>query len=268
MFRILALALTLALALAPPAAADSSAGPSLRYLKPGEIDLAKILPSPPKPDSPAARRDLAISLADQKRRTPAMIAFARADQDRSVFRFGVIFGNGFTKARLPETAALFDGVLGDERIVGAQAKTYWRRPRPFVASSLIHPCVDEPPTGSYPSNHATTAMLYAEILARMLPEQRRRIFARADQYARNRVICGVHYQTDIQAGERAGVVEARAMFKSADFRRDFAAARREIRRALLPRRKSAPRRSPLRGAKRRSNRRKRQAAGIALLRSQ
>lgn len=238
MFRILALAATLALAVAQPAAADFSASPSLRYLRPGEIDLARILPPPPKPDSRAERRDLAISLAWQRNRTPAMIDLARADQNRSVFRFGVIFGGGFSKAQLPKTAALFDGVLGDERIVGAEAKTYWRRPRPFAASNLIQPCVDEPPTGSYPSNHATTAMLYAEILARMLPEQRRRIFARARQYARNRVICGVHYQTDIEAGERAGVAEARAMFKSADFRRDFAAARREIRAALLPRRKS------------------------------
>ncbi|HLJ72618.1 MAG TPA: phosphatase PAP2 family protein [Roseiarcus sp.] len=237
MFRILALAATLALAVAQPAAAaDFSASPSLlRYLRPGEIDLARILPPPPKPDSRADRRDLAISLAWQRSRTPAMIDLARADQDRSVFRFGVIFGGGFSKAQLPKTAAFFDAVLSDERIVGAEAKTYWRRPRPFAASNLIRPCVDEPPTGSYPSNHATTAMLYAEILARMLPERRRRIFARARQYARNRVICGVHYQTDIEAGERAGVAEARAMFKSADFRRDFAAARREIRAALPPR---------------------------------
>jgi acid phosphatase (class A) len=76
-------------------------------------------------------------------------------------------------------------------------------------------------------------MLYAQILVSMLPEQRRRIFARANQYAQNRVICGVHYESDIEAGARAGAIEARAMFKSSDFRRDFAAARAEIRGALL-----------------------------------
>jgi acid phosphatase (class A) len=236
MLRIVILVAGLVLALPPIAFADEAgAHGMLHYLRPGEVDLAKILPPPPKPDSSAQRRDLAISLAYQERRTPAMTALAQADQDRSIFRFGVIFGDRFTKERLPKAAALFEKALDDERIVGAEAKTFWSRPRPFVASQLIHPCVDEPPTDSYPSNHATTGMLYAEILARMLPEQRGRILARAGQYGKNRVICGVHYQTDVEAGERAGAVEARAMFRNTDFRRDFAAARVEIRKALLAR---------------------------------
>ncbi|HEV3045369.1 MAG TPA: phosphatase PAP2 family protein [Roseiarcus sp.] len=236
MLRIAILVAALVLALPPIAFADEEgAHGTLHYLRPGEVDLAKILPPPPKPDSPAQRRDLAVSLAWQERRTPAMVALAQADQDRSIFRFGVIFGDRFTKERLPKAAALFGKALDDERIVGAEAKTFWSRARPFAASKRIRPCVVEPPTDSYPSNHATTGALYAEILARMLPEQKGRIRARADQYGRNRVICGVHYQTDVEAGERAGALEARAMFQNADFRRDFAAARIEIRKTLLAR---------------------------------
>jgi acid phosphatase (class A) len=234
MLRTLILAVGFALALSSITHAGDAAG-TLHYLRPGEVDLSKILPPPPKPNSRAERRDLAISLSYQRRRTPAMIALARADQDRSIFRFGVIFGDRFTEQRVPKSAALFDNALSDERIVGADAKKFWSRPRPFVASKLIQPCVDEPPSDSYPSNHATTGMLYAQILARMLPERSRRIFARADQYAWNRVICGVHYESDIEAGERAGAIEARAMFKNPDFRRDFAAARAEIRGSLLSR---------------------------------
>ena len=230
--RVLTLAVAFLLGLTAAAQAGNDAV-ALNYLAPGEVDLSRVLPGPPKPNSMAERRDLAISLAYRRRRTPAMISLARADQDRSVFRFGVIFGDGFSPARLPKTAVFFDRVLADERSVGAQAKGFWQRPRPFVASKLITPCVDEPPSDSYPSNHATTGMLYAEILAKIAPEQRRRVFVRADQYARNRVLCGVHYQSDIEAGERAGAVEARAMFKSPAFRRDFAEARMEIRAALF-----------------------------------
>src|SRR5579863_6769899 len=187
MMRTLILAVGFALALSSGAfAEDENAAVTLHYLRPGEVDLSKILPPPPKPNSSAQRRDLAISLSYQRRRTPAMIALARADQDRSIFRFGVIFGDRFTAPLLPKTAALFDNALSDERIVGAEAKKFWSRPRPFAASTLVRPCVDEPPTDSYPSNHATTAMLYARILARMLPEQSRRIFARVAQYAKNR----------------------------------------------------------------------------------
>jgi acid phosphatase (class A) len=237
MLRSLALAAVFLLALSAAAhAEDEGSVAELRYLRPSQVELSKILTAPPKPGSRAERRDLAISLWYQKRRTPAMIALARDDQDRSVFRFGSIFGAVFTEGRLPKSAAFFASVLSDERTVGAEAKKFWSRPRPFVTSTLIHPCVDEPPTNSYPSNHATTGMLYAQILVRMLPGERARIFARAAQYAKNRVICGVHYESDIEAGERAGAIEAQAMFMNSAFRRDFDAARAEIRAALALRR--------------------------------
>lgn len=236
MLRVLSLAVGLVFGLSLPALAEDNEAPhALNYLAPDEVDLSKILPSPPKPDSPAQKRDLAISLAFQKTRTPEMIALAKADADRSIFRFGVIFGDRFTKEQLPVSAAFFGRVLDDERSVGALAKAFWSRPRPFVASALVHPCVEEPPTNSYPSNHATTGMLYAQILAAALPEQRRQIIARADQYAKDRVVCGVHYETDIEAGKRAGAIEARAMFGNAAFRHDFAEARAELRRVLLAR---------------------------------
>jgi acid phosphatase (class A) len=208
--------------------------PPLHFLRPDQVDLTKILPPPPKPGSSAQRRDLAISLAWQARRTATMEALAQADSDRSVFRFGVILGDSFTKDRLPIAARFFDEVAADEGIVGAAAKTYWNRPRPFVTSPGIRPCVEQPPTNSYPSNHATIGMLYAQILARMLPEQRLPILARARQYAEDRVICGVHYTSDIEAGKRAGAIEAFAMFRNAAFKREFAEARVEIREALPP----------------------------------
>jgi acid phosphatase (class A) len=236
MLRTLALAAALLVAFSSAALAEDEGSTSeLHYLQRGQVELSKVLPPPPKPGSNAQRRDLTISLWYQRSRTPAMITLAKADQDRSVFRFGSIFGPSFTAARLPKSAAFFEAVLSDERIVGEEAKKFWNRPRPFVTSSLIHPCVDEPPTNSYPSNHATTGMLYAQILIRMLPEQRGPIMARAAQYAKNRVVCGVHYESDIEAGERAGVIEARAMFENTVFRRDFDAARAEIRQALAPR---------------------------------
>ena len=234
MFRLF-LCVSAACAFLSAASAQEEARPSLQFLRAGQVDLTKILPAPPKPGSKGQRQDMAISLAWQARRTPAMEALAQADSDRSVFRFGVIFGDSFAKERLPIAARFFDEVAGDERIVGAAAKTYWNRPRPFVTAARIHPCVEQPPTNSYPSNHATIGMLYAQILARMLPEQRLRILARARQYAEDRVICGVHYTSDIEAGKRAGAIEAFAMFHNAAFKKEFDEAKEEIRRALAVR---------------------------------
>jgi acid phosphatase (class A) len=216
------------------AAQEEHPGP-LHFLKAGEVDLPKVLPGPPKLESKAQRTDMAISMAWQTKRTPAMEALAQADSDQSVFRFGAILGASFAKERLPVSARFFDEVLSDARTVGAAAKTYWSRPRPFVASTRIRPCVTQPPTNSYPSNHATVGMLYAEILARMLPELRLRLLARARQYAADRVICGVHYTSDIEAGKRAGAIEAFAMFHNAAFEKEFAAAKAEVRDALATR---------------------------------
>jgi acid phosphatase (class A) len=234
MFRLFLYTLALCAALSCAAGAQAESDGSLHFLKAAEVDLTKILPAPPKPGSKAQQKDMAISLAWQARRTPAMVALAQADSDRSVFRFGAILGDSFTRDRLPVAARFFDEVAGDERIVGAAAKTYWNRPRPFVVSARIHPCVEQPPTNSYPSNHATSGMLYAQILARMLPEQRLCILARARQYAQDRVICGVHYTTDIEAGKRAGAIEAFAMFRDAAFRQAFDEAKNEIRSVLPP----------------------------------
>jgi acid phosphatase (class A) len=233
MLRLLLCVLAAGAALSAAMAQEENPA-SLHFLKAGQVDLTKILPAPPKPASKAQAKDMAISLAWQTRRTPAMEALAKADSDRSVFRFGVIFGDAFAKDRLPVATRFFEEVAGDERIVGAAAKNYWNRPRPFVTSSRIHTCVEQPPTNSYPSNHATIGMLYAEILARMLPEQRLRILARAEEYAQDRVICGVHYTSDIEAGKRAGAIEAFAMLPNAAFKREFAEAKAEIRAVLAP----------------------------------
>ena len=233
MLRLLLCVLAAGAALSAAMAQEENPA-SLHFLKAGQVDLTKILPPPPKPASKAQAKDMAISLAWQARRTPAMEALAKADSDRSVFRFGVIFGDAFVKDRLPVAARFFEEVAGDERIVGAAAKNYWNRPRPFVTSNQIHTCVEQPPTNSYPSNHATSGMLYAEILARMLPEQRLRILARAEEYAQDRVICGVHYTSDVEAGKRAGAIEAFAMLPDATFKREFAEAKAEIRAVLAP----------------------------------
>lgn len=231
MLRFLLSALTAGL-LATSAAAQAQSAPSFHFLRPGEIDLAKALPGPPGPGSQAQKRDMAVSYAWQRRRTTAMIALAQADQDRSVFRFAFILGHSFAKDGLPIAARFFEEVAEDEGLVGAAAKSHWDRPRPFVVSTAVHPCVDQPPTNSYPSNHAAIGMLYAEILARMLPERRRALLARARQYALDRVVCGVHYLTDVEAGARAGAIEARAMFHNGAFAAAFADAKREVRSAL------------------------------------
>jgi len=66
----------------------------------------------------------------------------------------------------------------------------------------------------------------------MVPEKAAELHARGDRFALNRVIGGVHYPTDIEAGKLSAIVIAERLFTSAEFRNDFEKARRELRKVL------------------------------------
>ena len=66
----------------------------------------------------------------------------------------------------------------------------------------------------------------------MVPERRRQIFARADEYAQNREVGGVHYPSDVAAGHLAGTALGESLFQSPQFVTDEMAATTELRQAL------------------------------------
>jgi acid phosphatase (class A) len=66
----------------------------------------------------------------------------------------------------------------------------------------------------------------------MLPEYSDKIMARADDYASHRVVAGVHYPSDVEAGKHAGTALAAFLFASPAFQPDYAEAKQELRAAL------------------------------------
>jgi len=72
----------------------------------------------------------------------------------------------------------------------------------------------------------------AVILSAMVPEKRVDIFERANDYAQSRVIGGMHYLPDLEAGRRAGSAMAATLLASPTFTADFEASRAEMRKAL------------------------------------
>jgi acid phosphatase (class A) len=205
------------------------------------IDLTLWLAPPPAAGSPIARDDLQTVLAVQAARTPAEADAAKADADRSVFRLTDVLGSNLAPATLPRTAAFFTRVAQWDKAAVKTAKSYWQHPRPSVMSSDVHPLsVEKPDDWSYPSGHATFGYTAAILLAHMLPEKRVAIFARADIYALHRVVMGVHYPSDVEAGRVAGAVIAAQLMDDPASRADFNAARDELRKALaLPSQETA-----------------------------
>jgi acid phosphatase (class A) len=236
MRKLPALTLMLALGVAAfahaAAAVDTAAPAHGYYIDASSVDLVHILAPPPAPDSPAGKADLQAVLDAQRTRTPAQVADAEADVQLSIFRFADVMGSGFTPANLPFTKAFLDRVSSDDRQSIFAAKAYFNRPRPYVADPEVKPVVHEPANASYPSGHAAFAYTNAIILAYMVPEKAAAIFDRAARIAHNRVIAGVHYPTDIEAGRISGSVVDNVLLHDPQFMADFATARTEVRQAL------------------------------------
>ncbi|RDS86403.1 acid phosphatase [Dyella psychrodurans] len=202
-------------------------------IHPATIELSNLLPPPPAAGSAAAQHDLQVVLETQKTRTDTDMAAAKADTDRSVFRFADALGLSVQASALPKTAAFFTRTAELDKQLVKDAKNYWQHPRPAVVSSEVHPLAKEKPNDwSYPSGHSTFGYTTAVLLANMVPEKRAAIFARADVYAEHRIVMGAHFPSDVEAGHLAGTVIATEIMQDPSWQQDYAAARVELRKAL------------------------------------
>jgi acid phosphatase (class A) len=229
--RKIAALLTIIL-LAGTVAAPAHAEDAKPFITAQDLDLRQILPPPPADDSAQTKAELGEILTFQVTRTPEMEARAQADVVEDVWRFSAVMGPGFTKERLPKFAAFFDRVVETESAVVDPAKAAWKRPRPHQYSELVKPAVKLSNSGAWPSGHSTVGTLMAVVLSNMVPEKRPEIMARAWDYGNNRVIGGIHYRSDIEAGRIAGSVIAQVLTTRDDFKSEFEVAKAELRTAL------------------------------------
>ncbi len=232
MRRLLSSLIALIAASVAPAALSEAMAADPYYVGPAEIDLVHILAPPPTPDSPAGKADLQAVLAVVNSRTDAEIKQARDDDQRSVFRFADVMGGNFRAETLPLTAQLFQHVYEDGNGATLAAKSFFQRKRPFVVDPAIKIIVVQAPDFSYPSNHSTFGNEFGILLAAMVPEKTVEIFARAADYAHNRVIAGVHFPSDVEAGRIAASVIDNTLLHNPRFESDFAKAKSEVRAAL------------------------------------
>lgn len=201
------------------------------------VAVTKLLPPPPLPGSPEERGELAELLALQNARTPEMVERVRADAERSAFRFADVLGPGFSPEKLPKAAAFLDGLKRAAQAMDGDGKAFWNRARPVAADPAVTPCVRTPDSPSYPSGHATYGTLVAIVLANMVPERQRELYARGQAYGFAREVAGVHFPSDVAAGRIVGTLIAAALLEDPSFMAAFAEAKAEVRRALgLPER--------------------------------
>jgi acid phosphatase (class A) len=198
------------------------------------LDLTRILPSPAADDSAETRAELDELLRIQTSRSAAQADRAHQDEKISIFRFADALGTPpqFAEKDLPRFTALFKRIETAKTAVVQPAKKFFARKRPYEVEKRLEPSTAYPGSDSYPSGHATWAYAAGIVLADMLPEKRVPILNRAAEFSHNRVVGGVHYQSDVEAGKIAGSVLGAFLLVTPSFRADEQAATAELRAAL------------------------------------
>lgn len=210
----------------PLAAAEAT------FVTPDRFDLTKLLAPPPAANSEQQKRDLADVLVVQRARTQAQAQRALADATAGIFAFADVLGANFDAQHVPAVAALFQKIGGDAAVAFSAGKDIWNRPRPFVVSPEVEPVGDRPSGSSYPSGTLTFGYLGAIVLANMIPEKAAALFARGRELGDDRIILGVHFPSDVEAGRLAATALAAALLENPAFMKEYAEAKTELRRAL------------------------------------
>ena len=154
--------------------------------------------------------------------TPERVAQASADQGVNqrpdpFEEFQPVLGADFSAARLPRTAALFAAIAARVGQPALVAKEAYHRDRPFVSDPTYPRCtppLDDPtrailgPQRSYPSGHSALGFAWALMMTELMPDRAQALMERGYQFGRSRVICGVHWTSDVESGRllAAGVV--------------------------------------------------------------
>jgi acid phosphatase (class A) len=214
-------------------ALDAGKAPAAKYIAVGEIDLKALLADPPADGSDIARAEIEQLLKLQAARTPEQVARAQAEDTLTLFAFASVLGTNFTPATVPITNKLFTRVGTDIMAVSHRAKMHWKRARPFNTDARIQTVGRKASSLSYPSGHATRAFAWAMVLGELVPTKKTELLERAKEIGDDRLIAGMHYPSDVEAGTKLGKAIGAKLLASATFRQELDAARRELATVLV-----------------------------------
>lgn len=227
----------------PPPAVSASAlartesAAAAGYLTDAELArLAAAVPPAPAADSPTAQADRARSDAyralEGSERWLLATAHAEIRPPVALAHFDCALGTRLGGAETPSLARLAARLFHDADAVAERVKARAHRPRPVGDDPARQPCQRVTEAGrasaSYPSGTAAIATAYAETLAALAPDRAEAVRAIGHEIGRSRVICAMHYPSDVAAGEAAGRAVADALAGHPAYEADLAAARAEL----------------------------------------
>jgi acid phosphatase (class A) len=217
----------LLLALAPGFTALASQTAAVQAAPDPLQSYAALIGGFPQPGSDGAKADVAILLWLQRTRSPGQVSRAENEVVLHLGIFSEVTGKDLTSGPFPLTRALSEDLQKAVRQVTAPLKLQFSRPRPFNAFHEIKPAIALESSFSYPSGHATWGMAQATLLSALEPQRKESILERGRLVGYDRVIGGVHYPSDVDAGQLLGPAIAQAWLAHPAQQKRLEAARAE-----------------------------------------
>lgn len=226
-------------AFAQPAATPTSGAPA-RARAPGYLsaeqrpDHKAFLPPPPEVGSPLGKADVAIFEETRALANGPRWQLATSDDrigGQMLSNFSCAVGLDFAAVETPALARVIQRAGADLFPLVGAAKDLYQRPRPFVTEEgpvCITPSESFAKSGSYPSGHSASGWLHALLLAEVDPDNAAAIVNRGRAFGESRVVCGVHYLSDVEAGRLTATALVAALHGNAEFEADMDAARAEL----------------------------------------
>jgi len=223
--------------LSKPAAVPEKEGFLAGYLAREALpNSLALLPPPPAAGSAAQAYDEEVSRkALALRGTPR---WALANEDANIMfppaagTFSCALNIPITEQDTPHLYVLLRRALSDAALSTYPAKNHYHRTRPFMMNKEpICPTDEGKPyikNDSYPSGHSAMGWAWALILSEISPEQTDVILARGRTFGESRMICNVHWQTDVIEGRFMGAATVARLHADPTFRADLEAAKAEL----------------------------------------
>jgi len=211
------------------------------YLSKEEIpNSLALIPPPPAEGSAAFALDQeyakkAVESKDTARYTQAFVD-AELYFPGAVRSFESTLGISISETKTPKLYILMRRVLTDAALSVYAAKNKYQRKRPFMINNtpICTPKDEEllRKDGSYPSGHTSIGWAWALVFTEIFPAKTDAILQRGYAFGESRVICNVHWHSDVEMGRIMGAAAVAKLHANAIFQKDLAEAKEEVRKLL------------------------------------